>query len=42
MSDPRGRNPVRVVIVDDDALVRAALSMILRDDDGDRDRRRGR
>ena len=36
MSDPRreaGPNPVRVVIVDDDALVRAALSMILRDDD---------
>jgi DNA-binding NarL/FixJ family response regulator len=30
MSDPRER-PVRVVIVDDDALVRAALSMILRD-----------
>ncbi|WP_432936421.1 response regulator transcription factor [Kribbella sp. CA-253562] len=30
MNDP-GRAPVRVVIVDDDALVRAALGMILRD-----------
>jgi DNA-binding NarL/FixJ family response regulator len=31
MNDP-GRAPIRVVIVDDDALVRAALGMILRDD----------
>lgn len=31
MSEPR-HDPVRVVIVDDDALVRAALAMILRDD----------
>jgi len=31
MSDPTG-TPVRVVIIDDDALVRTALAMILRDD----------
>ncbi|WP_329001777.1 response regulator transcription factor [Kribbella sp. NBC_00709] len=31
MNDPAGR-PVRVVIIDDDALVRTALAMILRDD----------
>jgi DNA-binding NarL/FixJ family response regulator len=31
MNDAAG-DPIRVVIVDDDALVRAALSMILRDD----------
>jgi DNA-binding NarL/FixJ family response regulator len=31
MNEPAG-GPVRVVIIDDDALVRAALAMILRDD----------